>query len=594
MSGTVAAARPWRLARPTTQGVLTTITVIICLALFVWPVLMIALGAFREGQPGAGGGWTLVPMRDVLTSEDTVAAVRTSGSLAFVVTLVAKSLSFYFAWLVARTNTPLRRLVTPIMLVVLATPPLFFVLSWGLLGKERVGLLNQWIEAASGAPSTLVNIESFGGLAFVSILKSVAFGYFLLLGPMLALSRRMEEAAAVSGANKVRIFWTVNVPLMGPAFLAALSMGFIKGLEYFEGPLLLGKPAGIDVISTEIYGYLNDQFPPQYSAASGLALIMLLVLVVLLVAQKRLLRGRSFETVGGKAGSDHVWDLGRWRWVGTAVFLLYVTCAVVLPVIQLAIASSQPYLGSKGGNTFGNYRELFADPITVQAMRNTATLSVFAGLAVMFIATAIVFVCRHSGRVSSGLISRSTWLPFAMPGPALALGILWVLLSFSFTRSYYGSFTALFISLVIVAMPVAMRNLEPAVMQVDRDLEEAAWISGSGKPTAFVHVVARLVLPSFLSGWLLSAIIVGGNLTMPLLIGSPLEPSVPRLTYDLYSHGDGPQAAALACVFLSSIAVVYLTVTAASKVLSFLVKSKVSQVSTDRHLPSHAHPKARS
>lgn len=579
-----ARSRPMGRRRPTMLGVVITITVVVCLLLFVWPVLMIILGAFRSGYPGAATEWTLDPIMNVFTSASTGKALSTSFVLASVVTIVAKSLSFYFAWLVARTNAPLRHLVTPVMLVVMALPPLFFVLSWALLGQVNAGMLNQGIELVTGEPSTVINSSTFGGVLFVSILKSIAFGYFLLIGPFRAMSHRMEEAAAVSGAGRFRTFWTVNVPIMAPALGASVIMGFIHGLEYFEAPLILGTPDDVDVISTQIYSYLNDDYPPKFAEASGLAMIVLVTLCVLLIVQALLQRRRSFETIGGKSGADRPWDLGRWKWVGTAIFLVYAFLAVLLPAVQLVIASLQPYFGATSGYTLDHYVRLFANPRAASALQTTALLGVLSGLAVMVIALAVVFVVRNGNKRIGAFISRTTWLPLSMPGTALALGLLWVILSFPLTRNLYGTFTAMFLGLVIVAMPIAMRNLEPAVMQVSGDLEEAAWVSGSNRVRAFNDVVFRLILPSFLSGWLMCGILIGGNLVIPLMVGSPLLDTVPRMTYDLYTSGNGPAAAALSCVFLAGILGVFL--------LGLLLRALLGRVLSRRARPLTSAPAA--
>lgn len=579
-----------RRTRMTPLGVASVVTSLTCLVLFVWPVVMIVLGSFRSGYPGVATGWTLDPLVEVFTDPHTGKVLGTSAWIALLVTVLSKSLSFYLAWLVARTNTPLRKLISPILLISLALPPTFFVIAWGLLGQERVGLLNQVISHFTGEPSTLINVNSFAGVVVVSALKSVAFGYFMLLGPMHALSHRMEEAAAIAGAGRFRTFWTVNVPIMAPAFGAVIILGFIRGLEYFEAPLILGKQANVEVISTQLYSYLNDDYPPKFGHASVLATIVLMTLIVLLVGQTLITRRRNYETVGGKGGNTAPWDLGPWKYVGTVVFALFALFALVLPIVQLVLASLQPYFGATAEYTMDNYQSLFSNRSTAEAMRNTAQLGVCAGLAVMLIALSIIFVTRHGAPRLGNFISRSTWLPFSMPGPALALGILWILLSVPLLHSLYGSFSVMFLALVIVAMPVAMRNLEPAALQVGRDLEESAWISGAGKARAFASVVARLILPSFLSGWLLSGIIIAGNLTMPLMVGSPLLNSVPKTTYELYSSGAGPAAAALSMVFLVSVGGIFVILLILQKVLMRIIARPIAVGSDDAVAPKDPVP----
>lgn len=550
-----------RLRGPRVSGsqLLTTLVVALCLVLFVFPVVMLAQGAFAEGQPSSRGGWTLDPFREVYGSAGVGKVVWNSTLLATIVTLVGKSLSFYFAWLVARTDTPLRRWITPTMLVVLTIPTLFFGISWGLLGNQHSGLINTELDSWTGGILPTINIESFGGLVFVATLKSVAFGYFLLLGPMYAMNRSLEEAASVAGASQKRIFFGVDVPVLAPALISALVLGFILGLEYFELPLLLASPAGVDVVSTEIYNYLNDSTPPRYAEASALALVVVLALISLLVVQRRALDMRDFRTVVGKSTMNEPWKLGRWRYAGTVAFLIYAALAVVLPLIELTRTALLPYIGAEDGHSLRNFELLFEKPQMLEALRNTALLATLGGFVVMTLALGIVYVIRRARPVWLGrFISRTTWLPWAAPGTALALGILWVVLTVPVARNLYGGMALMLIGLVIVAMPLAMRSVESAIEQVSDELEQAAWVAGAGRLRAYGDISVRLILPSFASGWLLTGIHISGNLVMPLMIGSTTMRTVPKETYDLYSTGQAPQAAAFACVVLGGLLGVYL------------------------------------
>lgn len=112
-----------------------------------------------------------------------------------------------------------------------------------------------------------------------------------------------------------------------------------------------------------------------------------------------------------------------------------------------------------------------------------------------------------------------------------------------------------------------MRSLEPAALQVGRSLEEAAWVSGAGRVRAFFKVVGGLVLPSFTAGWLLCGILISGNLTMPLMVGSSLLETMPRKTFTLYSDGQAPLAAALSVVSLSVLALIVLCGLLAARIL---------------------------
>src|SRR5208337_715044 len=94
-------------------------------------------------------------------------------------------------------------------------------------------------------------------------------------------------------------------------------------------PAVLGTSAHIPVLTTYIF-QLTNWSPPLYSTAAAVALI-------LMALQQRVLSGRSFITVAGKAYRPRALDLGRWRWLTLALSLAYVVIVVVLPTLALIV-----------------------------------------------------------------------------------------------------------------------------------------------------------------------------------------------------------------------------------------------------------------
>jgi len=540
------------------SALIVALIVVIATLLFAWPVAMIVVGAFRTGTPGLSGEWTLSEFIAAVTAPDTWTTFGNSVWFALVVTIGSKLLSLIFAWIVARTNTPLRGFVTPMMIIVLAVPTLFFGISWIMLGDEHSGTLNFLISGLFNADVNPINVESWPGLIFVTSLRSAAFGYFLLLGPFLALDRIQDEAASVAGAGRARIFLTVQLPAMGPAVLSVLILGFIIGLEYFELPLLLGTPAGIDVFSTQIYDYIYNTEPPQYARGSTLALILIVVLLIMLFIQARVLRGRSFTAVSGKRMVAKPMDLGGWKWVMCGLIVVYGLLAVVLPALQLFIGSLQPFLGVFTNLSLDNYATVLNDPAVMSALRLTGLLAVGGGLISVVLALCFAFVMRHFPGVAASYLRFITWLPWSIPGTALTLGMLWAYLMIPLTSWMYGTPWLMLIGLVVAATPVAMRSIEPAVGQIGRELEEAAWVSGASKGRAFAAITSRLVLPSFLSGWLLAGLLIAGNLAIPLMLGSVHSLTLPTVVYSYYRIGKVPLAAALFCILALAIALCFI------------------------------------
>jgi iron(III) transport system permease protein len=146
-------------------------------------------------------------------------------------------------------------------------------------------------------------------------------------------------------------------------------------------------------------------------------------------------------------------------------------------------------------------------------------------------------------------------MPWALPGIVLGIGIF---SSFFYTpglRSLYGTIWILLVGLIIFAVPATMRISEGALAQISPELTDAARTSGAGRFRAFMNVVVRLIMPSFVAGWLLAAIIVSGNLSVTILLSTSAMPTVPTQALVLFNTGQTAEAAALFCVFLGLLAI---------------------------------------
>lgn len=528
--------------------------VVVAAFLFLLPVVMFVVGAFRTAAPGLPGGWSLSGFRHAYASGETWHTFLNSVILSVSVVTLSTLLGLTFAWLVARSRTPLRRLVTPMMVLVFAVPPLFFALSWAMLANKPSGLLNQaWIAVFGG--DGVVNAQSWFGLIGVEVLKATSAAYLLLLGPVMAMDRSTEEASLISGASRLRTLFRVSIPMLGPALTGPIILGFVVGLGMLDVPLVLGTPAGIEVFPTVIYNYITNSSPADYARADSLGLLLIATVVVLVLVQRRLLRGRSFATVVGKSYRNEPSEIGRWKWLGTAAIVVYGLLALVLPLGQLVIGSLQPYFGVYGTWTGANYSAVLDDPATVASFERTVVVGVLAGL----VASSFAFVAAYVAKNRRGPLGQFpinvTWLVWGVPGVTLGLAMVWAYLSVPGLRSLYATVWIVVIALVVSVTPIAARAGEGAIAQLGAELEESARVHGAGRVRTFVGIVLRLVLPSFLMSWFITGVLAAGNLDVPILLSSPTNTTVPLQIYNLYNTSNIAQAAALFCVMLLGIAV---------------------------------------
>ncbi|MQA88468.1 MAG: ABC transporter permease subunit [Streptosporangiales bacterium] len=527
--------------------------VLVAAFLFLFPVVMFVVGAFRTAAPGLPGSWSVRGFVDAYTSPTMWPTLRNSVVLSTSVLIIATSAGLFFAWVVARTTTPLRRLVTPMMVLVFAIPPLFFALSWSMLANDPAGMINKaWM--ALGGGGAIINVQSWYGLIGTSAMKATAAAYLLLLGPVMAIDRALEEASLMSGAGRLRTLVRVSVPSLGPALTGPMILGFVVGIGMLDMPLVLGLPAGIRVFPTEIYNYIANSTPAKYAQANALGLLLIAIVVVLVLVQRRVLSGRSFATVVGKSYRADPADIGWRKYPCAAAILAFGALALILPLAQLVVGSLQPYFGVYGRWTLANYQTVWYDPASFSAFQRTIVVGVLSGLVASGFAFAAAYVARAHRTPLARAPMGFTWLLWGVPGVTLGLAMVWAYLSVPGLRSLYATVWIVAIALIVLVTPIAARLGEGSIAQLGAELEESARVAGAGSVRTFLDIVLRLVLPTFLLSWFVTGVLAAGNLDVPILMSSPNNRTVPLMIYELYSNSSLAEAAALFCILLGVIA----------------------------------------
>jgi iron(III) transport system permease protein len=559
--------------------------VIVCA--FVVPLIVLIITAFRTDIPGLPGEWTLAGFVTAFTSADLVQPLLQSLVFAVASAVVATAIALFFVFVSTRTTVRLRKLVTPMMVIILATPVLFFALSWGMLGADRVGLINKIAATITGSPESVFTINSWPGLIFVMSIKLSAFSYFLLLGPSLKMNRALEEAAEVSGSGRAGTFFRVYLPLLSPAIFGSLLIGFISSLQAFDTPQIIGTQAGIRVLSTEIFGYINV-YPANYAAAASLSIGLIALLALLVWLQMTLLKGRDYTTVGGKSAHSTKWTFPKTGWLMSAAVVVFGLVAFLLPTVQLVLSSFNTVFGRYDSFSLRNYETIFKNPTSLEAVGNTIQFMVVGGFVTVLLGTVMTYALRARPTRWKRALEVPTWIPWAMPGIVGSLAILGTILAIPALHGLYGTPAAMFIALVIASLPIAMRFTESSILQIDNQLVDASRISGASGARSFSSVVLPLIAPSFISGWFVTGLAIAGNLEVPLLLGSTKTTTIAGLAYKYYVDSASPRAAAIFCLLLVTVLVLF----AVSALLRFVVERLVRRSSRADTVPLLGEPPA--
>ncbi|MCC9195673.1 iron ABC transporter permease [Arthrobacter sp. zg-Y820] len=554
---TLTAPRPRPVIRPAAAVgmIIKTISLLVFTWLFVWPLGMLVYGAFNSSPLSGNQTWTLAGFQRVLTDPDTFGSLGATMVYSIVITVLSMAVAIFFATVTTRMDVPFRRLITPVMVILVAMPTVLYSLSWAMLGAGPAGMINKFLDAISlDSLAAAFTTRSWFGLVLVTVLKASALAYMIILGAFRNQNSALEEAARISGAGRMRSFIGIELPALLPALGAASLFIFVKGLEAFETPAVLGQPAGIEVYATHIYDYLRGGYEADYSAASASSLVIVLILAVLVLAQLKLTGGgRTYTSVGGRSKGAALRKPGRWTVLVVAMTLFYFFIALVLPIIQVVLSAFQPYLGSQELTT-QNFERLLETPNVMRALRTTIIVSTVGGLLTVVLALVVSFAfVRMRGRLGR-FIQLASWVPAAMPGLVLGLAFLWSVLMTPGTRPLYGTVWILVIGLAVATVPLATRTLEGALAQISVDMEEASRIAGDSFLRAVTTVTVRLMGPSLISAWFLVAITMSGILDVPILLGSASTEMISTISFGFYNSGETVLASALYVIFTCAMA----------------------------------------
>src|SRR6185369_2102185 len=228
-------------------------------------------------------------------------------------------------------------------IISLGTPYILYVTAW-LLFFGKAGPVNHLYRTLTGSTDVLINIYSMHGMVLVEGFLWSPLAFLLVSATLRNANPELEEAARVHGAGVWQTIHRVTMRLSLPSIMALAMLVFIRAVEAFEVPALVGLPGRISVLTTDIYTNMVARAPPDIGGASALSVMMLLLVLVLLYVYGRLSRhAERFATITGKGFRPRPFDLGRWRYLASAVLILNFVLLLLVPVAMLIWVSVLPF-----------------------------------------------------------------------------------------------------------------------------------------------------------------------------------------------------------------------------------------------------------
>lgn len=494
------------------------------------------------------GTFDLAPLVARVTRGATQRAMFNTLDTAIFGAMLAVVIGAPFAFLVALTDMPARRLQGFMLLLPLMIAPQVTALAYmQLLGPSSALLGTFGLAPAPGTPNPLLGRN---GIIALFGVQHAPIVFITLRAGLAALPRDYVEAARAAGAGPWRTLLTVIVPLLRPYFIAALALAFVSGVGNFGIPAFLGMPVGYLTLATLIYQQLASSGPSMLSQVAMLSLLIAAIAIAGIALQVASQSKSGFTIVRGLPA--HL-SLGRWRWPVSAGGFVLIGAMLVLPMAALVSTSLVPTYGvrlSFDTLTLDNYVEvLVRQAATVRAFTNSFYLSGLAALILACLAVPISLGLarfpHRQNRALHGLLD----LPYALPGIVLAIAcILLFLRPLPVVGSLYATPWIILVAYLMRFAALALRPVDAALAQMPPQFVEAAAAAGAGGARRLVTIIVPLAAPAAMAGALLVFMSAFNELTVSALLWSSRNETLGVILFSLDEAGLSAQASAIAVV----------------------------------------------
>ncbi|MCP5513865.1 MAG: iron ABC transporter permease [Spirochaetales bacterium] len=559
------------------QVILSLIMLAVMFYMVIIPLyrMLITTITFSENDlryaPGAVvGQFTLFHWLRMLTSK--IAVIMTfqpllhSLTISFGATTLAFVIGGTMAWMVVRTDMPGRKIINILAVVPYIMPSWTIAMAWKVLFNNGT---------AGGVPGVLMFLTgtappdwiAFGPLPIIisSALHYYTFYFLFVSAALMSIDSSLEEAAELAGASRGRILRKITFPLVIPALLSGFIMTFSKTMGTFGGPNVLGVPVSYYTMSTMLR---SNTTVLAFGDAFVLAIILILFsMTTVTVNQKIVGTRKSYETIGGRGFMAQKTKLRESKYILTAITVTFQIIIAVLPLLLLIMStlmlrsgsysfdnlSLVHWIGESNVNINSGEPGVLLNPAIWKGAWNSIKLALYTAFFTALLGVILGYaIVKGRGTKLGKIVEQLAFVPYVIPG--IAFGAVYISM---FTKSVgpipplYGTFLLLVIVSVAKHIPYSSRSGVSAMLQVGRELEEAAAVAGANAWRRFWRIIFPLTSAGFVSGFLLTFITTMRELSLIILLVTPSTAVLASMTMRYIENGNEQQANAVIILLIT-------------------------------------------
>ncbi|KRE41323.1 ABC transporter permease [Knoellia sp. Soil729] len=481
-----------RSGRDLTLVVMVTVVALILAVIVGLPLVRILTVAF------SAEGWDIVS--SMLSNPVNRRILWNTIQLGVIVSLLGTAVGFVMAYAQVRLGFRGKKMLHLVSLMPIVSPP-FAVATAAITLFGRNGMIS------NGVFGLDVNIYGLKGLVFVLTLSFFPVAYMNLKGMLESLDPSLDEAAANLGANKLKIFTSVTLPMLIPGIAGSVLLLFVESIADLANPLVLG--GDYTVLASRAYLAVVG----EYNVAGGAAysLVLLLPALSVFLVQRYWVNRKNVVSVTGKpAGSPELITAPVLR-IPILTVAVAVAGLVILMYGTVVFGGFVKIFGVNNEFTLDHYRFVLAG-IGSDAMFTTTILALIATPIAGLLGMVIAWLVVRKLKRTSGLMDFVGMLGLSVPGTVIGIGYA---IAFNTPTilggrqwfpavaggsAAFGGAMAIVMVFVARSLPTGQRAGISALQQINPAIDEAATSLGASSLTTFRTVTLPLIRPALLAG----------------------------------------------------------------------------------------------
>ncbi|KEA04408.1 ABC transporter permease subunit (plasmid) [Agrobacterium fabrum] len=539
------------------------------------PVFIILLLAFVVPLfaiiPQAFGGDAGARFLRIFTGPVYLKIIWTTVRMSLEATAITLVVSFPLAWLLSRATGVKALLLGLLVLVPFLTSVLVRTFAWiAILGQR--GLVNGTLLTLGLISEPLPLLFSEPAVVLALVHSSIPMMVFSLVTVLRRIDGRILLAANTLGANPVRAWLGIVVPLAIRGIQSGVIITFLFTIASFIAPALLGNQRQ-QMLAQVIQAEIETGADWPFAAALGITLAVVATIVVAALSMAARLLSRwqrpgplPDETLKRKAEradttllrrrvalptrrpvSSAIWRLGA-RLVEPA-YLTVISVFILLPLLILfpvSFSSADVLIFPPPGYSLRWFEAILSSPEWIAAALTSLRIGAVTCILSLLLATLAVLGFGRHRFLFQGALEAIVQSPLSVPAVVFALGAYLTFARVGLVDTEAG----IIIAHTVLIFPVVYLVASATYSSIDPRLSLAAASLGANPWSIFRTIVFPLLLPGLAIGGLLATLLSFDESVASIFLSDLSVKTLPRKLWEGIRFNTSPESAAVSALLL--------------------------------------------